>query len=70
MEILRYETGETWRTAFGCGDACPSGSLFQGHLVGGLTSECEEKRLCFLEFPPSNTVGFYHPIQLASKRLK
>lgn len=51
MEILRYETGETWRTAFGCGDSCPSGSPFQGHLVGGLTSGCEEERLCFLEFP-------------------
>lgn len=51
MEILRYETGETWRTAFGCGDSCLSGSPFQGHLVGGLTSGCEEERLCFLEFP-------------------
>lgn len=36
---------------------CPSGSPFQRHLVGGLASGCEDERLCFLEFLPSNAVS-------------
>lgn len=56
MEILRYETGDTWRTSCRYSDTYLSGSLSQRHLRGWLTSGCGEERPSFLESLPSDTV--------------